>query len=105
MKRMALHPPAVPPATFEFLVLSLRAQAEIQMGLIHFGPPSDKPEPQPALARHAIDMLTLIAGKTKGNLTLDEQRLIDNTLTEMRFHYVRVFGQPAVADSNEAAKG
>lgn len=101
MNRMALYPPAPPPATFEFLVLSLRAQAEIQMGLVHFGPPSEKPEPQPVMARHAIDMLALIADKTKGNLTLEEQRLIDNTLTEMRFHYVRVFEQ---ADSKEAAK-
>ncbi len=96
MNRMALPDPPVPPATFEFLVLSLRAQAEIQMGLVHLGPESEKPEPKAAMARHAIDMLSLIAGKTKGNLSLDEQRLIDNTLTEMRFHFVRVFEQAKV---------
>ena len=27
----------VPPATFEFLVMSLRAQVELQLGLVHFG--------------------------------------------------------------------
>ena len=99
---MALHNPPVAPVTFEFLVLSLRAQAEIQMGLVHFGPESEKPEPQMPLARHAIDMLALIAAKTKGNLTLDEQRLIENTLTEMRFHFVRVFEQPSAVDAAQA---
>jgi hypothetical protein len=28
--------------------------------------------------------------KTKGNLTLDEQRLLENSLTELRFRYVQV---------------
>ena len=32
----------------------------------------------------------MIAEKTKGNLTLDEQRLIENSLTELRFRFVQV---------------
>ncbi len=85
----------LPPASFSFLVLSLRAQAEMQLGLMHFGQ-EEKPEPDLLLARHTIDMMGVLLEKTKGNLTLDEQRLLENSLTELRFRFVQV--------SDEAAK-
>ncbi len=80
----------IPPATFEFFVLSMKMQAEMSMGLIHFGEEKDRPEPDLRVARHSIDLLSMIAEKTKGNLTLDEQRLIENSLTELRFRFVQV---------------
>lgn len=81
----------LPPATFEFLVLSLKTQAEMQLGLLRFAEESEeKPEPQPRLARHTIDMLAMIEDKTKCNLSLDEKRLLENSLTELRFRYVQV---------------
>ncbi len=40
-------------------------------------------------ARHAIDMLAMLAEKTRGNLSIEEQRLIENSLTELRFRYVQ----------------
>ena len=80
---------AIPPATFEFLVMSLRAQAEIQLGLVHFGSEEDRPTPKLPLARHAIDMLGMLAEKTRGNLSLEEQRLIENCVTELRFLFVQ----------------
>lgn len=79
----------LPPATFEFFVLSMKAQAEMAMGLFHFGKEEDKPEPDLRIARHAIDMLSMVQEKTRGNLTLDEQRLIENSLTELRFRFVQ----------------
>jgi len=79
----------LPPATFEFLVLSLRSQAEVQLGLLHFGEEKDRPKPNLPLARHSIDMLGMLAEKTKGNLTTEEQRMIDNSLTELRYRYVQ----------------
>jgi hypothetical protein len=85
----------LPPASFSFLVHSLRAQAEIQLGLMHFGP-EEKPEPDLPVARHTIDMLGVLLEKTKGNLSLEEQRLLENSLTELRFQFVQV--------SDEAAK-
>ena len=85
----------LPPASFSFLVLSLRAQAEMQLGLMHFGP-EEKPEPDLPIARHTIDMLGVLLEKTKGNLSLEEQRLLENSLTELRFRFVQV--------SDEAAK-
>ena len=79
----------IPPATLEFLLLSLRTQAELQLGLIHFGEEKDRPKPDFDLARHSIDLLGVLRDKTKGNLTLEEQRLLENSLTELRFRFVQ----------------
>ena len=79
----------LPPATFEFFVLSMKMQAEMSMGLIHFGDEADRPKPDFRVARHSIDLLSMIADKTKGNLSIDEQRLIENSLTELRFRFVQ----------------
>jgi Domain of unknown function (DUF1844) len=79
----------IPPATLEFLLLSIRTQAELQLGLIHFGEEKDRPKPDFDLARHSIDLLGVLRDKTKGNLTLEEQRLLENSLTELRFRFVQ----------------
>jgi hypothetical protein len=80
----------LPPATFEFFVLSMKTQAEMALGLIHFGEEKDRPKPDLRIARHSIDLLAMISEKTKGNLSIDEQRLIENSLTELRFRFVQV---------------
>jgi len=78
----------LPPPTFEFLVFSLKTQAELRLGILGYG---EKPEePELPAARHAIDLLAMIAEKTRGNLVIEEQRLIENALTELRFRYVQV---------------
>ncbi len=81
--------PPLPPASFEFLVFSMITQAQMQLGLLHFGDDSEKPEPELDAARHTIDMLGVIQDKTKGNLTLEEERLLNNSLTELRFRFVQ----------------
>ena len=73
----------LPPPTFEFLIFSLKTQAEMQLGLMQFG--EEKPQPDLHLARHTIDLMAVLVEKTKGNLDLDEQRLLENSLTELRF--------------------
>ena len=84
----------LPPASFALLVLSLRTQVEMQLGLLHFGEEKDQPEPDFEAARHAIDLLGILHEKTKGNLTLEEQRLLENSLTELRFRYVQASETP-----------
>jgi len=79
----------LPPPSFEFLVLSLRSQAEVHLGLHHFGESEARPKPKLKLARHTIDLMAMLLEKTKGNLTLEEQRLLENSLTELRFRYVQ----------------
>jgi hypothetical protein len=83
----------LPPASFEFLVLSLKMQAEYQLGL--FGAPGDSEESKADLsgARHFIDLLGVLQEKTKGNLGIEEQRLLDNSVTELRFRYLHAFEQ------------
>ena len=79
----------LPPPTFEFLVFSVKMQAEIRLGLLKLGEESEAGPDLPA-ARHAIDMLAMLAEKTRGNLSVEEQRLIENSLTELRFRFVQV---------------
>src|SRR5438270_13903411 len=90
------------PASFEFLTLSLRTQAEFQLGLMHFGPPEEKPEPDFEMARHSIDLLGVLRDKTQGNLTLEEQRMLENSLTELRFRFVQVMEESKKAKTADA---
>jgi hypothetical protein len=79
----------LPPATFEFLILSLKAQTEMHLGMYHFGEEKDRPAPDFRIARHTIDLLAMLQEKTRGNVTIEEQRLVDNALTELRFRFVQ----------------
>jgi len=65
-------------------------QAQMQLGLLDLGEEEGQPEPNLQLARHSIDLLAMLGEKTKGNLTVEEQRLLDNGLTELRYRYVQV---------------
>ena len=91
----------LPPASFLFLVLSLRAQCEMQLGLMHYGE-EEKPEPDLDLARHSIDLLGVLLEKTKGNLSIEEHRALENSLTELRFRYVQVSDEVAKAAAQKA---
>ena len=52
----------------------------------------DMDNPDYELARHHIDLLAMLQEKTKGNLTLEEQRALDNSVTELRFRFVQAQG-------------
>jgi hypothetical protein len=83
--------PELPPADFDFLIYSLRLQTELSLGLLLLGPPG---EDQTGLdfdqARHNIDLLAMLQQKTKGNLTDEEQKALDNSVTNLRFHFTQV---------------
>ena len=79
----------LPPANFAFMVESILMQTQMQLGLLRFDEKDDT-EPNLPLARHSIDMLAMLQEKTRGNLTTEEQRLIENGLTELRFRFVQV---------------
>ncbi|HZQ44915.1 MAG TPA: DUF1844 domain-containing protein [Acidobacteriaceae bacterium] len=78
----------MPEMNFERLVQSLYMQALLQLG--------GATEPgQPAQvdllgARQTIDMLTVIAEKTKGNLTDSEDKLTQSALFELRMGFLDV---------------
>ena len=77
---------SIPPASFDMLILSLGMQAQMELGTE--ATQSDRP-PNLEVARHTVDLLGVLQEKTKGNLSLQEQRLLENTLTELRFRYVQ----------------
>ena len=83
----------LPPATFELLVLSLKTQTEVHLGLLYFGEEKDRPTPEFRMARHSIDLLVMLQDKTRGNLAIEEQRLLENTITELRFRFVQAMEQ------------
>jgi len=63
----------IPPPTFEFLVFSLKMQAEMRLGLLTL-PGQEAEAPDLRAARHTIDLLAMIQQKTRGNLEIEEQR-------------------------------
>lgn len=72
---------------FTTFVLSVSSAAFMGLGLTP-KPGADKAELDLELARHNIDLLELMKEKTKGNLTSDEQKLLDNVLLETRMRFV-----------------
>jgi hypothetical protein len=75
----------IPPMDFSLFVLSLNASA-----LLHLGEGSEaEPGAQPNLpmARHTIDMLSVLEQKTRGNLTGREEHLLNQVLFDLRMRY------------------
>ena len=83
--------PPLPPASFDMLVLSLAMQAQMELG--GGGMRQEGQAPNLDIARHTIDLLAMLREKTKGNLSMEENRMLENTLTELRFRYVQVVGE------------
>ena len=82
--------PQLPPASFDFLAGSLRVQAEMALGTIKL---EEDAHPDLDMAKHFIDLMAMLEEKTKGNLTLEEHRFLENSLTELRFRFVQVAGE------------
>jgi hypothetical protein len=40
------------------------------------------------MAKHTIDIIALLQEKTQGNLTNEENKLIQNVLTDLRMRYI-----------------
>ena len=74
--------------TFERFLASLYMTAMLQLGLMR--QQGEQPRVDLIGARQTIDTLTLIAEKTKGNLTPQEQGFLQNSLYELRMAYVEV---------------
>ncbi len=92
---------AFPEPTFEFLVATLGMQAQMHMGLLT-ADPSQPPEANLPMARHMVDLLAMLQSKTKGNLSLEETRMLENLLTELRFRFVQATGQAGNAAAQTA---
>lgn len=76
------------PLDFSTFILSLSTSVLMNLGLVE-NPVTGKTEKEPQVARQTIDLITLLKEKTKGNLTEEETKLIDNVLHELRLWYVK----------------
>jgi len=77
-----------PELNFSTFVFSLGTSA-----MYHFGdfpdPVTKKAERNLEAAKQTIDILAILKDKTKGNLSEDEERLLESLLYELRMRYVR----------------
>ena len=80
--------PAVPAMNFDRLVQSLYMTAAVQMGA--GSAPNEQPRIDILGARQSIDMLSVLDEKTKGNLTEQEKRLLQNALFDLRMSFLEI---------------
>ncbi|MCL1981301.1 MAG: DUF1844 domain-containing protein [Proteobacteria bacterium] len=80
---------AMPEVTFPSFILSLNTSALYHMG--------ELPHPETGqrlidreLAKHTIDTLILLADKTKGNLSFDENELLTRVLYELKMRFIKL---------------
>ena len=92
------HPPAM---SFDQLVQSIYMTSIMQLG----GATREGQQPQVDIlgARQSIDMLAILAEKTKGNLTSEETNLLDSALFELRMAFLEI--TQALARSAAAKAG
>lgn len=80
-------PAPLPPLDFSTLVLSMATQGFVSLGLV---PPPDGSASAIDLeaASQVIDSLAVLETKTRGNLTDDENKLLESLLFDLRVRYV-----------------
>jgi hypothetical protein len=88
----ANKPLPLPPPTLTFLVSTLYLQGAVALGLRPH-PATDKSEVQPEQARHAIDLLGMLAEKTEGNRTPEETEELKSALHQLRLAFVSATGK------------
>ncbi len=81
----------LPEINFVTFLLSLSTSALIQLGEIQ-DPASKQPAKNLPLAKQTIDLIGMFQEKTKGNLTSEEQKLMENILFDLRMRYVKAAG-------------
>ncbi len=94
LARETAQPEALPDASFAELVNIIAAQAIMAMGGMT-GPGGERIPPNVEVTKHYIDMLQVLDDKTRGNLSDEEKRLLDQVLYELRMRYVQMAGGAA----------
>jgi len=78
----------IPEINFVGFLFSLSTSALIQLGEIQ-DPVSKLAAKNLPLAKQTIDLIGMLQEKTKGNLTSDEEKLVENILYDLRIRYVK----------------
>jgi len=74
---------------FYTFVLSLGSSAFVHLGDAPHPETGEPAKPDLAFAKQTIDILAMLREKTKGNLTDEEERFLDNLLTDLRLRFVQ----------------
>jgi Domain of unknown function (DUF1844) len=82
------EPRPLPEIDFSAFIFSLSTSALLHLGEVP-DPVTQKREKDLPLAKQTIDILGMLKEKTRGNLTSDEEKLMENLLTDLRWRYVR----------------
>ena len=81
----------LPAGDFAALISMLMTQSLFAMGFLQIKGQENR-EPDLEMAKYNIDMLATLEEKTKGNLTEQEQKILSDTLSQLRMGYVKVAG-------------
>jgi Domain of unknown function (DUF1844) len=76
-----------PRIDFPSYVLSYYTQGLVLLGEVP-NPYTNKKEEDLQASRHTIDVLAMLQEKTKGNLTKEEDQLLDSVLYELRMKFM-----------------
>ncbi|MDL2266580.1 DUF1844 domain-containing protein [Desulfovibrio sp. OttesenSCG-928-G15] len=77
----------MPKPDFSTFVLSLASSALVQLGEVP-DPASGRVNEDLVIAKHSIDILSMLQDKVKNGLTTDEARLLEGLLYELRMKFV-----------------
>jgi DNA-nicking Smr family endonuclease len=80
--------PPIPELNFSAFVYSLSTSALVHLGEIP-EPVTEKMDKNLPLAKQTIDILGMLQEKTKGNLTSEEENLLNSFLYDLRMRYVK----------------
>ncbi len=78
----------LPEISFINLIFSISTSAIIQLGEIQ-DPVSQQSAKNLPLAKQTIDLIGMLKEKTKGNLTSDEGKILENFLYDLKMRYVK----------------
>jgi hypothetical protein len=80
-------PERLPPVDFSTFVLSLGSSALMHLGEIE-NPSTGATARNLAMAKHTIDILSLLQEKTRNNLATNEAQLLENLIYDLRLRFV-----------------
>jgi hypothetical protein len=83
--------PPLPEINFATFVVSLNASALLHLGTMEDPTTGQKVKNLP-MAKQTIDILSMLADKTAGNLSKDEENLLKSILYDLRMIYVKEKG-------------
>lgn len=81
----------LPEVTFTAFIMSLNTSVLFHLGEIA-SPATQAYEKDFVLAKHTIDTLAMLEKKTRGNLTEDEDKLLQNVIYDLKIRYVHALG-------------